>query len=93
MAPGFAVGRFGRGPCRQSRLLRRERRAPAAPEGRLSYKYAPFQARRRAGKPLEPALPLIFVTFLQHGAGKRRLGLKFGIFGFEARPDACMFAM
>jgi hypothetical protein len=32
-----------------------------------------------------------FVTFLQHPAAKRAIGPKFGIFEFEARPDACMF--
>ena len=32
-----------------------------------------------------------FVTFLQHGSAKRAFGPNFGIFEFEARPDACMF--
>ena len=66
---------------------------PLAGRGRVRGAGDGRRPAKRAARRILPgrwAVPPRFVTFLQHAAGKRRLGPKFGIFGFEGRPDACM---
>ena len=59
---------------------------PLAGRGRVRGAGDGRRPAKRAARRILPgrwAVPPRFVTFLQHAAGKRRLGPKFGIFGFE----------
>ena len=67
--------------------------APYFPErdcAPLGHIWLYYQFVKLCWKARLPRLGEAFVTFLQHGPGKRAMGPKFGIFEFEAGADASM---